>query len=845
MKFSRFTCCLVLSFAASASFAQSNPVPFVDQPLVPGAVTPGAPGFSLTIHGAGFVSGSIVNWNGTPLATTFVSAGKLSAVVPAAKVSTPGTVSVTVVSPGPGGGSSNPVPFTIIAPTSNLVFSASPVAETTSPIGAVTADFNHDGIADLAVIDQASAPSCNYQYSGVGSIAILLGNGDGTFTKHSTLCFVDVTETPQSLAVTGDLNRDGNVDLIAVYHDDGDDYLAIYYGNGDGTFTGPFSAPGQAAAAAKAAVAKALINASFQNIKGLALGDFYSNGQLNIAESVLDSDGDAEIFLLPESDGLSGNPEGVGLGPLVAGDFNGDGVLDLVGGNFTIGVGGSLETFLNAGNGKFTDLPDVPFEYGASMVSGDFNGDGILDLATTNGNSVSVLLGNGDGTFTQKGGQPTSAQTNVDLITADFNGDGILDLAVIDSTNVVSIWLGNGDGTFQAPVDSTGRGDGVVAADFNRDGRMDLAVTNSDLATVTVLLQATPTCGNPSQNSPNSGTYNVPPTTLPLVITWTNPTSACVLHYTTDGSAPTASSPTYPSGGLSIYSTTTIRVIAAATGFNSSAIIGGKWTLNGLPAAAPTFSPASPYTGPATIVSILDSTASPTITYCASNSGTCTPSTTGTTSISFGSSGPTNICALANATGHTQSATACWTGTYVMPTCGNPSQNSPYSGTYKVPPTKLPLVITWTNPTSACVLHYTKDGSAPTASSPTYPTGGLSIYSTTEIRVIAAAQGYKSSAVMGGTWTLNLPTCGNPSQNSPYSGTYNAPPTTLPLVIKWTNPTVGCVLHYTTDGIAPTASSPTYPTGGLSIYSTTTIRVIAAGTGHNNSSIIGGKWTIN
>ena len=86
-------------------------------------------------------------------------------------------------------------------------------------------------------------------------------------------------------------------------------------------------------------------------------------------------------------------------------------------------------------------------------VSGDFNGDGILDLATTNGNSISVLLGNGDGTFTQKGGQPISAQTNVDLIIADFNGDGKLDLAVMDSTNVVSIWLGNGDGTFQAPID--------------------------------------------------------------------------------------------------------------------------------------------------------------------------------------------------------------------------------------------------------------------------------------------------------------------------------------------------------------------------------------------------------
>jgi hypothetical protein len=63
--------------------------------------------------------------------------------------------------------------------------------------------------------------------------------------------------------------------------------------------------------------------------------------------------------------------------------------------------------------------------------------------------------------------------------------------------------------------------------------------------------------------------------------------------------------------------------------------------------------------------------------------------------------------------------------------------------------------------------------------------GGLSIDSTTEIRVIAAASGYNSSSIVGGTWTLNLPTCGNPSQNAPYSGTYTAPPTKLPLVVTW------------------------------------------------------------
>ena len=491
MKFLRFTWCLGLSFAASTCFAQSNPVPFVNQPVVPAAVAPSGPGFVLTVNGAGFVSGSVVNWNGTPLATTFVKTGELTAVVPATIVSKAGTASVTVVSPSPGGGSSNPVPFTIIEPTSNLVFRDLPVAETTAPLALAAADFNHDGIADLAVIDQGPAPSCNYEFSSGGSVAILLGNGDGTFTRHSTLCFPDFRSvTPERFIVAGDLDRDGNVDLVATYTNSvgflsGE--LAIYHGNGDGTFSSVTNL-------LKASVAQAATPNDF--FRGLALGDFESNGQLDIAESKVNDFGVYRL-LLDKANLLLLNTPVTSTGPLAAGDFNGDGILDLADGtnDFFVegnpGIGPSLGIFLNA-NGSLVRQPAIPFVHGTAMVSGDFNGDRILDLATTNGNGLSVLLGNGDGTFAEKTGTPTSAQTTVDLITADFNGDGKLDIATTDSTNVVSIWLGNGDGTFRAPVDTTGRGDSVVAADFNGDGRMDLAVTNSADATVSILLQGLP-----------------------------------------------------------------------------------------------------------------------------------------------------------------------------------------------------------------------------------------------------------------------------------------------------------------------------------------------------------------
>ncbi len=486
MKLIRLFWFLSVIVFAGRSEAQGNPVPFIAEPLAPAAAVPASAGFTLTVHGAGFVSGSIVNWNGTPLVTTFLSAGKLTAAVPAADVALKGTAMVTVVNPGPGGGSSDGAPFSITSPTSSLVFRSMPVGGPSSPLSSIAADFNHDGIPDLAITDQAAAPSCNYQFHGVGSIAILLGNGDGTFTKASTLCLLDfLSEEPTALALAGDLNRDGKLDLISVTSSSDSGHVAAYYGNGDGTFSapqelGPSAFPAAMATRRFATPALSL----FQQIKGIALGDFFRNGQLNVAVSQIDSTGAFNLFLLPENSFLSGGPVGPSTGMLSVGDFNSDGILDLADTN------GFLRTFIDNGSGAFTEKPMIPFGGSAtSIVNGDFNGDGIADLASVFGNSIAVLLGNGDGTFTAKTGQPVSPQTNVSLITADINGDGKLDFVVVDSANAVSVWLGKGDGTFQTPMDTTGRGDSAVAADFDRDGQMDLAVTDSVAGTVTVLLQ--------------------------------------------------------------------------------------------------------------------------------------------------------------------------------------------------------------------------------------------------------------------------------------------------------------------------------------------------------------------
>ena len=130
-----------------------------------------------------------------------------------------------------------------------------------------------------------------------------------------------------------------------------------------------------------------------------------------------------------------------------------------------------------------------------SVVVGDFNGDGRLDLAvanadSANGNTVSILLGRVDLTFAPKVDYATGAAPYA-VIAADFNGDGKLDLAVGEPNNhTISVLLGNGDGTFQSHVDlAVGQGPRSLAAgDFNNDGKVDIAVANQTDNTVSILL---------------------------------------------------------------------------------------------------------------------------------------------------------------------------------------------------------------------------------------------------------------------------------------------------------------------------------------------------------------------
>jgi hypothetical protein len=280
-----------------------------------------------------------------------------------------------------------------------------------------------------------------------------------------------------SIAV-GDFNGDGKPDL-AVAEFEG--RITILLGTGTGSFDRAGSA-----------------HVAIDSPNPLAVGDFNGDGKLDLAVGVstLMPLLREVTILLGAGTGFfsSSNSFAVGVSPeaiaLAAGDFNGDGKLDLV---VTNGNSSNVSVLLGTGTGSFGAATN--FAVGTtprSVAVADFNGDGKLDLAVANAgnNNVSILLGDGTGSFKAAtnfavGSGPRS------VAVADFNGDGKQDLVVAGGNNV-SILLGNGTGSFGAATNfAVGSGSiSVAVGDFNGDGKLDLAVANAGTDDVSILLGA-------------------------------------------------------------------------------------------------------------------------------------------------------------------------------------------------------------------------------------------------------------------------------------------------------------------------------------------------------------------
>jgi hypothetical protein len=457
-----------MSIEIESNSASANPVPFLNQTLVPTAVAPGGSGVVLSVSGTGFVSGAAINWNGTPLTTTFLDGEHLSAVVPATSVVNAGTASVTVVNPPTGGGRSNAVYFQVGAAQTGVTFANA----TNSPLQIIEAsaltlaDFNEDGKPDLAVTANSH-------------VYVMLGNGDGTFSPASgsplpvpSPPYDDFGSPYTGPAITvGDFNHSGHAGLaVGLFQNES---VAILFGNGNGTFS----------------YSETLANMSGQPTMSVTAGDFNGDGNLDMV-AMNSLNGESPIVSLGYGHGVfNAVPQNIQISGIssAAGDFNGDGKLDLV-------LNGQ-SVLLGNGDGTFTSAPVVNANGFATVA--DFNGDGKLDLAVcgTAGNIVTILLGDGTGKFTTASGSPIAVGSQPQaIITGDFNNDGKIDLAIANSgDNTVTLLLGNGDGTFTAASGSpyaVGRGPtSLVAADFNGDGKLDLAVVNSTDGTVSILLQ--------------------------------------------------------------------------------------------------------------------------------------------------------------------------------------------------------------------------------------------------------------------------------------------------------------------------------------------------------------------
>jgi hypothetical protein len=413
------------------------------------------------------------------------------------------------------------------------------------PSGTV-GDFNGDGKTDVAV---------SGLYPGM---LMFLSGGSGIYAAPQTITMGAVFAT-QAIA-TGDFNGDGKPDLQAITFtpDFNLPTLAVRLGNGDGTFGGDnltdtgYSQFGQPYGVADynkdgrldvaLAGGVAVSGGVPEMFLGQGNGTFDSGTMLNIANGEVasitaDFNGDGNLdfvtsqagggsngtspgqlsLILGNGNGTFGNPRTFSASPtprgMVAGDFNRDGKLDIIVADDVPFPG--ISFFAGDGAGNFaarTTISLTQSDDPVSVVSGDFNKDGRLDIAVLCQRTIQVYLGGTTSLFTAGGVvQLDYGAATLSIAAADLNGDGNLDLVVADTqVPVVFELLGNGGGAFGLPIPfyvNGLQGDAIFGtiqqtfaiADFNHDGKLDVAVGSHAYGPgITLLMASCPQLAAPT-----------------------------------------------------------------------------------------------------------------------------------------------------------------------------------------------------------------------------------------------------------------------------------------------------------------------------------------------------------
>jgi VCBS repeat protein len=348
----------------------------------------------------------------------------------------------------------------------------SPISVEGGPGYVITSDVNTDGKPDIVAVTGRN-----------GEIKIFLGDGTGRFTPAKG--------TPAEVGVSahtvaeGDLNKDGKPDLVATQHDSHN--ITVFLGDGKGGFKPGPDSPFPAITQGKA------------HNHGLILIDFNNDGFLDIATSNCEN-ASVSVFL-GKGDGrfaeAPGSPFAVGKCPypLDAADVNGDGNIDIVTPDM---LGNSISILAGDGKGGFTNAAGSPIsvlERPYHITIGDINGDNHPDILASHDdvNTITILLGNGKGSFTPASSSPLDmGHRSYKIILRDLNHDNKLDLIANTYPRYVSVMLGDGKGGFThmkgSPIQVWEGPNGIAVDDLNGDKKYDIVTAQTRSNVLVVLL---------------------------------------------------------------------------------------------------------------------------------------------------------------------------------------------------------------------------------------------------------------------------------------------------------------------------------------------------------------------